>query len=100
MGSSTSKRGNKRRGKQGAESNLSSRHVICQVGSDQRSCDWASEEWWGDCRESREGKVVTGRVMTPMSRGQARRKCWIGELEYNWGGGTGCVLGGVWMRGW
>ena len=34
VGSSTSKRGNKRRGKQGAESNLSSWHVIRRVGLD------------------------------------------------------------------
>jgi len=81
VGSSTSKRGNKGRGKQGAELNLSSWHVICWVGSDQRSRDRESEEQWGDCRECREGRVATGRVVTPMSRGRVRRKCWIGELE-------------------
>jgi len=47
VGSSTSKRGNKRRGKQGAELTLSSWHVICRVGLDRRSHDWELEEKWG-----------------------------------------------------
>jgi len=69
VGSSMSKRGNKRRGTQGVESNLSSWHMICRVGLDQRSLDRKLEERWGNFRECREGKVVTGRVVTPMSGG-------------------------------
>ena len=70
MGNSVSKRGNKRRRRsQGAEPNLSSWHMICQVGSDRGSCDQKLEERWGDHRECRESKVAMGRVTTPMSRG-------------------------------
>ena len=81
MGSSMSKRGNKRRGTQGAELKLSSWHMICWIRSDQGSHDRKLEGQWGNCREHRESKVAMGRVATPMSRGQARRKCWIWEPE-------------------